>query len=161
MRRPVGSRCEWVVAQAGSFAKWVMRKTNHNVSWTLPITLKPSRRCRNDREALVGHQGGLIERWRGVAQAVLQVMSVLGILRLMCRITSCLGWAHVLAGSSTFPWPTRSEQNWSELLRSTQIHSDLIRIHSELLRTEQVPIRWLSKIIASTTIEPKASWYFL
>ena len=75
-----------------------MRWTDHNMSWALPIILKPSRRCCNNREALVGHQGGSIEWWRGVAQVVLQVTSVLGILRLMCQITSCLGWAHVLAG---------------------------------------------------------------
>ena len=57
-------------------------------------------------------------------------------------------WLLTAFGSgSTFPWPTRSEQIWSELLRSTQIHSDLIRIHSELLRTEQVLIRWLSKLL--------------
>ena len=75
-----------------------MRRTDNNVAGALPIILKPSRRFRNDREALVGHQGSSIERWRGVAQVVLQVTSVLGILRLMCRITFCLGWARVLAG---------------------------------------------------------------
>lgn len=87
-----------MVAQAGSFASWTMRRTDNNVAGALPIILKPSRRFRNDREALVGHQGSSIERWRGVAQVVLQVTSVLGILRLMCRITFCLGWARVLAG---------------------------------------------------------------
>ena len=75
-----------------------MHQTDNNMAGALPIILKPSRRCCNDREALVGHQGGSIEWWRGVAQVVLQVMSVLGILRLMCRITFHLGWAHVLAG---------------------------------------------------------------
>ena len=61
MMRPIDLRCERVVAHPGLFARCVMCKTNHNVSWALPITLKPLRRCRNDGEVLVSHQGSSIK----------------------------------------------------------------------------------------------------